>query len=197
MNEKIQSIIHDPKTKNVAIGVGVVAGITGVVYAVRYIKRRRAEKTVVFVPNKAERAKMEIDLEDIPILYESSIDQKVQTFIQDKVDNRLVSESLIEAMITGEEPEEVIMQNVFTQVTDPEWDYEEEVKNRKPSEPYIIHRDEFFSDEMDFLQSTFTYYAGDNILIDEDDTPIYNHEIVTGPLNFGHGSGDSNVIRDS
>ncbi len=40
-----------------------------------------------------------------------------------------------------------------------------------------------------------TYYAGDNIMNnDEEESPMYNHDGITGPLRFGHGSDDPNVV---
>lgn len=77
---------------------------------------------------------------------------------------------------------------------DDTWDFTEEVKSRTPDRPYIVHKDEFYSDEMNFTQTTLTYYAGDDIMCDQDDSPIYNYETVTGPLRFGHGSGDRNIV---
>ncbi len=94
---------------------------------------------------------------------------------------------------TVEPTEEVVTRSIFA-VNDAEWDYTEELKKRNPSEPYIIHKDEFFSEESGYTQSTLTYYTGDNIMSDEDNTPIYNHEEITGPLLFGHGSGDLLVV---
>jgi hypothetical protein len=38
------------------------------------------------------------------------------------------------------------------------------------------------------------YFAGDNILCDDKNVPIYNHDSVTGALRFGHGSKDPNVV---
>lgn len=75
------------------------------------------------------------------------------------------------------------------------WDYEEERQRRNPTQPYVIHADEFHSDEMGYSQITLTYYAGDNILVDENDVPIYNYEQVIGELKFGHGSEDENVFH--
>lgn len=77
---------------------------------------------------------------------------------------------------------------------DDDWDYEVEVPKRNPQHPYIIHRDEFMAEESGYSQSTLTYYAGDNILCDERDQPIYNHEIVAGTLRFGHGSKDPTIV---
>lgn len=75
-----------------------------------------------------------------------------------------------------------------------EWDYTEELKGRSPESPYILHQDEFYSDERGYAQQTLTYYAGDQILVDEHDKPIYNYGSIVGELNFGHGSNDPNVV---
>jgi hypothetical protein len=81
---------------------------------------------------------------------------------------------------------------------DDDWDYEVELQNRDPVYPYIIHRDEFFNDEMGYGdkgdQRTFTFYAGDEILTDEKDIPIYDQVARVGTLRFGHGSGDPNLV---
>jgi len=86
-----------------------------------------------------------------------------------------------------------VMVNVFTNDDEDDWDYEEELKNRTPDHPYIIHRDEYFSNEMDCSQSTLTYYAGDNIFTDEQDVPIYNPDKIVGDVEFGKGSRDPSI----
>lgn len=84
--------------------------------------------------------------------------------------------------------------NVFS-AEDNDWDYEEELKTRGPDRPFIVHRDEYFSQEADgYSQSTLTWYNGDSILVDEHDVPIYGHENIVGELIFGKGSGDKNVV---
>ena len=75
------------------------------------------------------------------------------------------------------------------------WAYEEEMKTRTEDKPYVIHRDEFYGEERDYAQSTLTYYDGDNIMVDEEDVPVYNFEDVVGPLKFGHGTDDPNVFH--
>lgn len=74
------------------------------------------------------------------------------------------------------------------------WDYEEEVENRTPDAPYVIHRDEFFNRESGLHQSTLSWYEGDKILADENDVPVYAPEKVVGVLRWGHGSGDDTVV---
>ena len=91
-------------------------------------------------------------------------------------------------------PPEIEIHNVFANNHDGDWDYEAECSTRSKDEPYTIHVDEFVSEEMEFDQATFTYYKGDDILVDERDTPIYNYVEATGPLKFGHGSQDPNVV---
>ncbi len=96
---------------------------------------------------------------------------------------------------TGEKAAETIVSNVFDAVSDADWDYEAERSTRTEEEPYIIHVDEFISDEMGWdSQSTITWYEGDKILTDSHDTPIYNPEAMVGEIRFGHGSRDPNVV---
>jgi len=99
--------------------------------------------------------------------------------------------------VTDEEEEEDVqtidVYNVFAQ-SDDSWDYEAELSLRSADEPYVIHVDEFLADEMDYTQVTVTYYAGDDIMTDEADVPIYNYSEMMGALKWGHGSKDSGVV---
>lgn len=74
------------------------------------------------------------------------------------------------------------------------WNYSEEEKKRSEDYPYVIHRDEFFNDERGFDQITLMYYVGDDIMTDEDDSPIPKYKDSVGELKFGYGSGDPNVF---
>lgn len=73
------------------------------------------------------------------------------------------------------------------------WDDEAELAARNPEEPYVLTLQEFMADESSYRQSTVTYYAGDDIMADESDTPIYGYAKLMGELKFGHGSNDRNV----
>ena len=76
------------------------------------------------------------------------------------------------------------------------WDYDEEIARRSPGAPYIIHHDEFFEGEKDYLQSSLVYYEGDDVLSDERDKHIDDVEGTIGSdnLRFGHGSRDNNIV---
>lgn len=114
----------------------------------------------------------------------------------DDDDSDILAEEIENSVIDHQipdEPVELEKNNIFAHSGD-DWDYEEELAKRSDTEPYILHKDEFWAEEKDYAQMTLTYYAQDNILADEDDVPIYNHDRLTGPLLFGHGSGDSDTV---
>jgi len=100
---------------------------------------------------------------------------------------------VVETMVGGD------VVHVFAEdIIDENWDYEIERQGRDPRQPYVIHRDEYFNDEMDYgsagFQTTYTYYAADDILTDERDVPVYDKDEVVGELKFGHGSGDPRIV---
>lgn len=75
-----------------------------------------------------------------------------------------------------------------------QWDYDVEVPNRTPDQPYILHKDEYFAGERGFSQDSLIYYAGDDLVADTDNRLVPNHVRVLGDLKFGHGSGDSGLV---
>lgn len=93
---------------------------------------------------------------------------------------------------------ESVETNVFENSSTPMvWNYDTEVANRNPAQPYILHREEFHTGDAGHDQSTLTYFAGDDVLCDERDTPVDNRDAMVGDENlekFGHGSEDPNVV---
>lgn len=81
-----------------------------------------------------------------------------------------------------------------SQTTDNSWNQEDEEEDRSPDAPYTIHKDEFESNETDYRQTTLEYFSSDDILCDEKRVPIYNASHVVGKLEFGHGSGDPDIV---
>jgi hypothetical protein len=77
------------------------------------------------------------------------------------------------------------------------WVYAQELTQRSSNRPYIIHQDEFAQNENDYQQVTYTYYAGDDVLTDEDDTVLNNRENLIGmnTLRWGHGADDINLVH--
>ena len=182
MNPKVSAVLRSKWTipvvgSAVSMGIGIVAGY--------FIAKRHLEEDV------------EILIEDTVQLTFTFEEDKVEEFIEyprpkfviDEGDHTFYKEREVEEEEGGEES----MINVFTS-EDTDWDYELEVFNRDEDKPYIIHRDEFFADELGWdSQSTLTYYAGDGVLVDGVDEPLMNPGFIVGELKFGHGSGDPNV----
>lgn len=79
---------------------------------------------------------------------------------------------------------------------DANWSYPQELARRTPEEPYIIHQDEFSNKESGYVHTTYTYYAADDVLCDEDNRPLPHADIVVGRnnLRFGHGADDIDVV---
>lgn len=81
-----------------------------------------------------------------------------------------------------------------------EWDQAAEEEMRATldaDDAYVISQDEYMVGELDYPQQTLTYFAEDDVLVDEKEQPINLIDPVVGEENltkFGHGSGDNRVV---
>lgn len=95
---------------------------------------------------------------------------------------------------------ETTTRNIFVDnvpLTDDDFDMEEERLARRNGVPYIVTREEYDANEDDYEQVPLTYFAFDDVLVDEDEKSIDNIEEFVGKHNlqrFGAGSGDSKVV---
>lgn len=166
----------------------------GVGLGVGYVLGRRPQIMKLEThPDPEQMAKVEMDLAEIRAKRAA---QHKSVVIDEEAVN--AGKEFVEGALepSQEQPEpEVEMERRSVFANDDEWDYEEEKKTRDSSAPYVIHKDEFWSNEMEFGQHTLTYYNGDDIVADEEDKPVYNaHEVIGTKMPFGHGSGDPNVV---
>jgi len=114
--------------------------------------------------------------------------------VQQRIDNMIADGvPLNEVYAKIQNREKLPVNNIF-QTKDDHWDFDEEVKLRMEKKIYVLHRDEFFDNEFDFVHTTLTYFKVDDILVDDREVPIYNYSNVVGDLLFGHGSMDPNVV---
>jgi hypothetical protein len=201
MHEKIEDLLKQPWTIPTVIGILSFGGGLGLGY---WLGKR--QKVVEFVEESYEKPSLRFDVPEVSVettrppkvvIPAEVVEQKITT-VNNLSDLRpsMVSDEVEpeeEAKETPEEDEEpdIIVPDVTDEI---EWDYEKEIKSRSSAEPYILHQEEFYADELDYTQTTLTYYAKDDIMADEDEKPVYNYKNVTGELNFGHGSGDPNVV---
>jgi GGDEF domain-containing protein len=92
------------------------------------------------------------------------------------------------------------VRNIFKDQVQPEvqgdgWNYETELARRDGSGPYVIHEDE--RGELDFSETEFTYYDGDDVTCDAENRIISKPEAILGSdfrEKFGHGSNDPNAV---
>lgn len=189
VKEKLQTLLAQtkkiPTPVWVAIGGGVAVG-----GGIAYYQWRKSKRQYHEVPGTVVRVKVEqTPTQEVP-----------QPLVLDE--NHPAVADRVQAEVSEEEESGLISRNIFdgSQDEDPAeayedgWDYEEELKRRTQTEPYVIHKDEFFENDLDYAQHTWTFYAGDSIMVSEEDAPVYNYETIVGPVRFGHGSGDPNVF---
>lgn len=90
---------------------------------------------------------------------------------------------------------EEAIKRIFSDESNDSWDFDRERQTRSRTRPYIISIEEYQSGESEYdSQTSLIYYEGDDILVDEQHSPIYNHPELVGDLRFGHGSGDPNIV---
>lgn len=104
-------------------------------------------------------------------------------------------------MIRRTEEVEVQSHNIFVDgkpINGDDWDQDAEESSRTPGAPYVITQEEFFENETNYEQMQMTYYAGDDVLVDEDSKEmLQNSDAVVGDDNltrFGHGSKDKHIV---
>lgn len=224
MNEQITQLLQKKWVIPTGVGVlSFVAG-TGVGYLIADGRWRKVAKEAVDIVNDmADDVEEFVDdilppdaiiieevpqpdpvdiskYRDRPNPADITVDEELQSELEGKIADGMppsqayaeLFEKIEQGNYVEESPEPEIV-NVFEN-PDSEWDYDLETESRTETAPFILHRDEYWANELDFDQVTLTYYVGDDILVDSGDSPIYNYAMVVGELRFGHGSGDKNVL---
>lgn len=189
-------------TKLIPVFVGIVSFGAGVGLGYFLGRRRRYAPTHIVPAVKKDFKEVEKEIEHTLDYYEqeeakgrhpSTISEsEVEEFVAEKLRESDADEIVSETRVDGV-THEVMSKRLFAE-SDDDWNYDTEVAARKETRPYIIHKDEFYAEERGYTQTTLTYYAGDNIMSDEEESPVYNHDNIVGELIFGHGSGDPNVV---
>lgn len=77
-----------------------------------------------------------------------------------------------------------------------DWDVAIEMASRTPERPYVIHQNEFNSDDNGYEKTVYTYWAGDDVLTDTDNTIILDGDNIVGRgnLRWGHGADSADVV---
>lgn len=195
MNDRISEIVHKPWFVPTVVGIATFAGgfAAGFWFG--------SQREIVYEPEEeVEAAEEQLDFkfeareqDGLDLITDPVFREEVKAS-RERVRERDAKEK--ETVIVSEvPPEEPLPPDHPGFATDPDdWDYDIELKLRDPEKPYVIHRDEFWGEELGYDQSSLTYYEGDDVLTDSNNMPIYGYEAVVGELRFGHGSGDPNVF---
>ena len=97
----------------------------------------------------------------------------------------------------GKEFAETVVKNIFEDDGSTDEIPIQEKRNRTEEAPYILEKDEYMASDLNYTQSTVTYYAGDGVLTDSREDIIEDVDMTVGEDNlkrFGHGSGDAKVV---
>lgn len=210
MNEQITILLQKRGVVPTVVGVVALASGIGIGYI---LGKRKATKLVKLLAEagvesveKVETTTTTYDIElddgtEIVRSYPAPLGDPTSTLAdgeaeEDEEDRLLTREEFHEVLHRPliSDPDNQPPDVVLNETEEDGWNYETELSTRTADEPYVIHCDEYFADEMGFVQSTLTYYKGDNILVDENTVPIYNHDKTVGELKFGYGSKDPNVV---
>lgn len=133
------------------------------------------------------------DIEELEVLEDETEDEEGEEE-EDASEEEVVAEAALEegagVLVENDGSRRA---NAFAQGGD-NWDLLKEMRGRKDGVPYVIHRDEFYAEEKGYSQYSLTYFAGDNIMMAEDETIMYNHDRICGELKWGHGSGNPIIV---
>lgn len=210
--EEVPEKLREVKSNNLYTYIGVAA-LTAGAFGLGYLlgKRRRVlvvpaeDPEVVFFDAATGMPKDDIDVPPVvAVIVPEDLPPKtdvrgsaVMTREQHEAHRRLLTDYTSPETIdvVEELPQPEVERNIFATTGD-EWDYEAEVASRDESKPYIIHKDEYYEETAGFAQSTLTYYAGDDTLVDEHDNVINDPRRAIGEeMRFGHGSADPRTFH--
>lgn len=108
---------------------------------------------------------------------------------------------LQDGVVVEETRVEIEEKNIFVErEANDDWDQDQEnaYRDSLPSgDPFILSQEEYMDNEFDYQQPTLTYFAEDDVLVDDKDKPIDEIDSTVGEGNltrFGHGSKDNRIL---
>lgn len=209
----LRNLLEQKWVMPAAVGVvtGAVGGVGGYIYGVRksaaalvesyeHVEQMAAElesrinDVMEQLGNLQEGEKYEAEM-DVPASVQGETILAQRVISQEEAQWIMANQNANLRIVPDPDPEPEIT-NAFDEhgAHDDSWDEVAEMQHRTGDKPYVIHEDEFFEDVMHFKQMTLTYYAGDDILCDDKDVPIYGYSKVVGDLKFGHGSSSKDTV---
>lgn len=129
----------------------------------------------------------------------SGVVEAAKEGVENTPNNRQLQPDRLKPGVPVKSEPKVEHHNVFEDAqNEDEWDYHNELRQRSPTQPYVIHYDE--RGEFDtYSDVTLTYYEADDVLCNERDEIVdpEKREELVGEKNlekFGHGSNDAAIV---
>jgi hypothetical protein len=214
MNDKLEEVVNHPLF--VPTVVGITTFISGFGAGFFFAKKRlQTEITTEFEIHEVEVVDLDPEGTDevvettqapTPVVIDEEVAKEKGIIKVDSLAD--LTTSMVSPAI--EEGDEVVVQIDEVEVTEEvveeteeevleaedgiAWDWDEELGKRLSTEPYILHLEEYTANELGFTQYALTFYAIDEVLVDDNTVPVYNHSQTVGELRFGVGSGQDDVV---
>jgi hypothetical protein len=206
--EEVAAVTRGISGKSVSLVFGGLVVGAAVGFYLGYRFNREKIKAEVF-------AESEVEIEKIRTFYQqerslaSQEKPSIEEVIQERgylteVEEKKTTKPKSAARKRPTKPPVVVAEAVIPPPTPPPppkdeelvWDYEAELAARTPELPYVLHQEEFKSSETGYRQVVYTYYAGDDVLVGEDERPLPHADIIVGQnnLKWGHGADDIDVV---
>lgn len=191
---KVPPILKNPVLYQ---AIGTILG-GGVVYFVGYRHGKSVMREQAIAAFEAHEAAQAMVVPASRVVDDEEAAWEELARLKDQV-GEPVFEELVEVVKANAQMDEAVPSDNVRSIFSPhsDWVWEDEMKVRDGNAgPYTITREEYEEEsDLDYVQITATWYEGDETLImDEGLEPIFNWHDRVGDLQFGHGSGDPNVV---
>lgn len=206
-------------------GVGALAFTSGSIAGYVYAKRKLEKQYIDWADqeiesarefyNKAREEMLIKQKAQEPLFMEAAEAMKSYQGLETVVDASTDTPTVYQRAVEDEAEEDevaplynhndptIYVRNVFQEpqvseeeVGDIQW--EQLVRFRNHNKAYIISEDEFLNNEPEYPQVTLTYFAGDGVLIDEQEKPVLEIEKTIGEVEnlkrFGLGTSSNHTL---
>lgn len=215
MNDKLEEVVNHPLFVPTVVGITTFIGGFGAGF---FFAKKRLETEITYTDFEIHEVEI-VDLDPegtdevvettqapTPVVIDEEVAKEKGIIKVDSLKDLSGSMLTVPDETGEEEPVEVVevteevvvTEEVTEEDSDAEdgipWDWDEELGKRLSTEPYILHLEEFTANELGFSQYALTFYSIDEVLVDDNTVPVYNHSGVVGDLKFGVGSGQEDVV---
>lgn len=192
--EVVEIVRSNPITVGAAAVLGLAAGgAAGYFLTKKYLVTKYDKLLVEEIEDAREFYKRQAKAGEL-----SDVGSAADALLPEDIKEKLRSYSGSALIRDEEEEPEVVVVNDILVNNSPleEDDYDEDEDDRDLTVPHILTHDEYYENEHDWEQISLTYYESDGVLIDDQDSPIPDHDSMVGEGNllFGRWSKDQNIV---